>query len=217
MGSDTESSTAVALTPPSRRSRVLWLVFADSDAAHRAGQVAAALTAAQEGKLSLDGLFEARARRPPRRRRLGAGRAGTSGRRVGAQLVDGEPESTALQLHAALDEYCLRHDACFAQASLPATPTPVEARLRASGYRHAAEIRYLACLHATTSRRDAPLEAEELEFEPSSNRNLARLTAVVETHLRADARLPRLERRPRDGRRAGGISPLRQLRAPSDG
>lgn len=179
MGSDTESLTAVAVTPPSSRSRALWLVFADCDAAHRAGQVAAALLAAQEGKLSLDGLFEAR-----RGGRLVGAAWGqvVPGRLAavwGAQLVDGEPESTALQLHAALDDYCLQHDACFAQTSLPATPTAVEARLRASGYRHAAEIRYLAC-QFDDGRPDAPYEAAGLEFEPCGDQNDARLAAVVE-------------------------------------
>jgi ribosomal protein S18 acetylase RimI-like enzyme len=178
-------SLSVEATPASRRSRALWLVLADGDAAHRAAQVAASLSSAQQGKLALDGLIEARRNG----RLVGAAWAQVVAGRMavvwGAQLVAGEPEATAQQLHAALDEYCQRHGVCFAQASLSTAAAQVETRLRASGYRHAAEIRYLACtlddlqFHDQQDDESQPARTA-LQFESFTAANHDRLAAIVE-------------------------------------
>ena len=190
MALDIERSTTVEPAPASRRSRALWLLFAEENSAQRAAQVAAALAAAEQGRLSFDGLFEAR-----RNDRLvgAAWTQATPGRMAvvwGAQLAGGEPESTALQLHAAIDDYCRRHEVCFAQALLPLSATLVESRLRASGYCHAAEIRYLAC-SLDDERPDEPTAAFDdceklappstaLRFEAYNVDNHDRLAAIVE-------------------------------------
>lgn len=210
MGPQRLTPSPVEVTTASNCARALWLLFADSDPSNRAGQVAATLATAGEGRLSLQGLIEAR-----RAGRLvgaawGQIMPGRTAVLWPAQLVHDEPEATALRLHEALEKEFREHDVVMAQASLSTAPTPTEARLRASGFRHAADVCYLAS--ALTRLEDADAGKEELdrdktggddentspteadlEFETYRETSYARLGAIVEQTYEGTLDCPALD------------------------
>jgi ribosomal protein S18 acetylase RimI-like enzyme len=117
-----------------------------------------------------------------------------------AQLAPNEPEATALRLHEAIERRFDEQGVCLAQASLPDKPTLCEARLRASGYRHLADIRYLACTLDDLDEFSVPhvrsreeVDGSELAFEAYHQANHDRLAAVVEQTYRQTLDCPALD------------------------
>jgi ribosomal protein S18 acetylase RimI-like enzyme len=179
----------------------LWLLFAESDPEYRVGQVAATLSTAEQGRLSLEGLLEARRGGRIVGASWGQVMPGRTALLWAAQLVPKESESTALRLHEAIERRFDEHGVCLAQASLADKPTLSEARLRASGYRHLADIRYLASalddLDEFSADKDAARQVDgeesELGFEAYHQGNHARLAEIVERTYRQSLDCPALD------------------------
>ncbi|MEQ8785958.1 MAG: GNAT family N-acetyltransferase [Pirellulaceae bacterium] len=193
------TQTPAEIVASANRSRALWLLFAESDPSHRVGQVAATLATAQQGRLSLEGLLEARRGDRIVGASWGQVSPGGTGLLWAAQLTPGESESTALRLHEAIDRWFEQHDVCLAQASLPNKATPAEARLRASGYRRIADVCYMAASledsRVTCGEDDFGDGDDEraLQFEAYHAGNHQRLADVVEQTYRQTLDCPALD------------------------
>ena len=171
------ADAVIDVASPSRRSRALWLAFADHPAEHRAGQVAATLAGTAQGRLSLEGLFAAQ-----RDERLvgaiwGQVMPGNVGVVWPAQLIEGEPEATAVALHRALRRHFDDHGVCVAQASITSPDCLSAARLRSDGFTHFADVLYLA---VDLDGSEDMNTSSPLEFQPYAETEYARFTAVMQ-------------------------------------
>ena len=168
----------------------LRLAFSGQAAGNWAEQAASLLSAARAGKLSLNGLLEAR----------------RGGQLVGAvwvnvfpgrmasvaapQLIEGEPESTAEQLQQAAGRYMASHGICVAQSLLEIDHGADADRLRRGGFRHSADLLYLTCLaeHFPT----AP-QAGQLIFEPYSPAGSDRMGQIIQQTYQGTLDCPQLD------------------------
>ena len=136
------------------------------------------LDAASTGTISLDGLLEAR---------RGQQLVGVAwffllpGRTAGvcpAELVPGEPESTAVQLQTAVNSRLLGGGVRLAHALLPCTDMVGRDRLLANGFSHAIDRLYMVS-YQDQFPRQKPLGV--LGYEPYRPASPQRLEQIVES------------------------------------
>jgi len=174
---------------PERWAEVLWLVFRHLSADDRLVRVDALLDAARSGRLSLDGLLEAR-----RGDRLVGGvfseiQVGRAAVVWPPRLAPGEPAATAEQLLASLCELLARERICVAHTLLEPGMREDGDLLRAAGFEPLADLIYLACADTHFPRL---LPKSSLDFEPYWPAEHERLARLVEATYQETLDCPRL-------------------------
>ena len=174
---------------PERRAEVLWLVFRHLSGDDRLVRVDAVLEAARSGRLSPDGLLEAR-----RGDRLAGGvfaeiQVGRAAVVWPPRLAPGEPAATAEHLLARLCELLARERICVAHTLLEPGMEGDVPLLRTAGFEPLADLLYLASVddHFPRSRPKSPLH-----FEPYSAASHGRLARLVEATYHDTLDCPRL-------------------------
>lgn len=166
-------------TPPPRQPAALELLFSGLTPDERAGQMAITLGAMGAGKLSTSGLLEAVANEQT----IGVVWASPLGGKAvlvwPPQVIAGTPATLKLDLLTAVERWMLQNEFRLATAFLVDEHSEEAAQFVAAGYHRAAEVLYLA-----SSLDDFPAADEapncELQFEPFTESQLPRLTALVE-------------------------------------
>ena len=183
-------SFSIQPTPPERHRDGLELLFSSMNAGERVAQMATTLAALGSGRLSLDGLLEARRGE----RTVGIAWGSVMGGRAALvwppQLVAGEEESTAQALFQALDTWMQANHIQLANAFLADDQSLDARRLTAANYSRAAEILYL--VSDQSSFPDSPV-LTDLQFEPFSEDKQERLAAIVEQTYEGTLDCPSLD------------------------
>ncbi|MHB8953962.1 MAG: GNAT family N-acetyltransferase [Pirellulaceae bacterium] len=167
---DPTQSAQIELAPPARRAETLQLLRIPAPRTQR-------LLASQDhGQLDMQGLFLARRGQTLVGAAWGQITAGRSAFCWPAHLVPGEPEETAFQLQAAVDDYLDREHVVVIQAVLSVRAVTDAMRLVRAGYYHLADLNYLVC-HLDDFPHERP--ATDLDFEPFSPGDPIRLRKLV--------------------------------------
>jgi len=179
----------IGSVPPERAAEALELVFSHLGADEQAQQVQTLLAHARSGRLSLEGLLEAR----------------RGGQLVGAQLaqilpgkaavvwppriVPGQPGSLIAELLEAACHHMAARDARVAHALVDLVTETDDRALRGAGFDPLADLLYLVSLENQfpTSRPDSPLQ-----FEPYSPNDHQRLARVVKATYEKTLDCPRV-------------------------
>lgn len=181
---------SIAPAPPERATEILSLVFSHLSQEDRADRVETLLRGVRSGRVSLDGLMEAR-----RGDRLVGGcfseiQVGRTAVVWPPRLVPPEPESTARALLARTCELLAAKRTCLADALLGTGMQQDAVLLRAAGFEPLADLVYLVSVAADfpASRPESPLE-----FEPYSAACHPRLAQIVEATYQGTQDCPRLD------------------------
>lgn len=179
----------IGLAPAERRKRALELVFADLPAEARNAQVDDLIHAERLGRVSLDGLWEAR-----RDGRL-VGATWTQVQAGGAagvwppRLVTQEPFETADRLLIRALEGLAKRHIRMAQTLLAVDTGPDAERLLNAGFEHLTDLLYLV-----SPSRDFPATrpTSDLEFETYTDESEPRMASIVEATYAETLDCPRL-------------------------
>jgi len=175
--------------PPHQVAEAIDLVFSAHPAENRPGLVADLLAAVRSGKVSAEGLLQARREG----RLVGAAWSvvmpGRTASVWAAQLVGGEHKSTAARLMDQIDRFLAARNVRLAQSLLEANVGPSADRLLRAGYSHAADLLYLA-----SSAEQFPTEepAVPLQFEPYKEDDRLRMERLLEATYAATLDCPAL-------------------------
>ncbi len=214
------AKTEIGPAPEENRREALQLVLRGEPDEQREAEIQESLALAQTGGLSLGGLMIARREQ----RLVGAAWARVLPGRTGAlavpQLVENEPDETAWQLHEAMIDYLAREEAAMAQALLESGEGVDADRLRRSGYRHTADLLYLACFSGSFPKQ---CPSSRLVFVPFSEAEREKMGRVIRQTYVGSLDCPELDGAREIGdvlrgyRATGRFSPERWLFVQLDG
>ena len=133
----------VGTVEAAQRELTLNLLLSHVEHHQRTAQIAASLEAERTGKLTMDGMLEARRDQQLVGTAWCYSQAGKTAVVFPAQLIEGEPESTAVALHQTMGEYLTAHRVRLAQGLLDTDSSVLANRLRSDGFRRVTDMLYL--------------------------------------------------------------------------
>jgi ribosomal protein S18 acetylase RimI-like enzyme len=170
----------IGVAPRARQGAALALVFDQLPQLARADHVAGLLSSARLGKVSLEGLLEARQGGQTLAAvwtQVQPGRsAGVWPPRFAPSVQSALRDAVADALLATVVECLSAHGVRIAQSLLPCDADGDAAPLARAGFRHLADLAYMV----SVTDGPAPERNGELEFEPLSSHNESRLAKIVE-------------------------------------
>ncbi len=181
VGNELTAGWEIGVAPRSRQGAALALVFDQLAPQARADHVAGLLSSARLGKLSLEGLLEARQGGQTLAAVWTQVQPGRSAGVWPPRVANSVPATTGSALADALlataVDWLSHRSVRIAQALLPCDADIDAAPLDRAGFRHLADLAYMVSL---TEVAPAGELDGELEFEPLSSDNWSRLARIVE-------------------------------------